>query len=160
MIPKRHRKWAGLALAGALVALAAAAWQMGRDRSSAAPQIEPVPTDASDPLRQQVLGTWYDDYQGKRTMCLDRDGRGTMTVELTGWRATLAAPRLRFDMTWTVEPGLLKLQSVGGEPAAITQAILKTMGDHSNQRILELTESRLLLLDPDGKTRYDWRRTP
>jgi hypothetical protein len=36
--------------------------------------------------------------------------------------------------------------------------ILKTMGDTVDEEILELTEDRLLLLDQDGKTKYDWRR--
>jgi hypothetical protein len=36
--------------------------------------------------------------------------------------------------------------------------ILKTMGDRVDEPILELSEDRLLLVDQDGKTRYDWRR--
>jgi len=32
-------------------------------------------------------------------------------------------------------------------------------GDHVDEPNLELTEDRLLLLDKDGKTKYDWRRT-
>ena len=36
--------------------------------------------------------------------------------------------------------------------------ILSTMGDHVDEPILELTEDHLLLLDKDGKTKYDWKR--
>jgi hypothetical protein len=36
--------------------------------------------------------------------------------------------------------------------------ILKMMGDRVDEPILELTRDRLLLLDKDGETRYDWRR--
>jgi hypothetical protein len=32
------------------------------------------------------------------------------------------------------------------------------MGDRVDERILELTDDRLLLQDKDGKTKYDWRR--
>jgi hypothetical protein len=32
------------------------------------------------------------------------------------------------------------------------------MGDRVDEPILELSGQRLLLLDADGKTRYDWRR--
>jgi hypothetical protein len=32
------------------------------------------------------------------------------------------------------------------------------MGDRVDEPILELTRDRLLLLDKDGETRYDWRR--
>jgi hypothetical protein len=91
-------------------------------------------------------------------MTLNKDGTGTMLVELSGLKATLFAGRLRFDMKWTVENGRLKKQTIGGEPAGKVQAILKTMGDRVDEPILELTRDRLLLLDKDGKTKYDWRR--
>jgi hypothetical protein len=32
------------------------------------------------------------------------------------------------------------------------------MGDRVDEPILELTEDRLVLLDKDGKTKYNWRR--
>jgi hypothetical protein len=105
-----------------------------------------------------VVGTWQDEYQGKRTMTLREDGTGTMLVELSGWRAVLSAPRLRFDMVWSVEAGRLKKRTVGGEPEPQVQLILKMMGDRVDEPILELTPDRLLLLDRDGKTKYDWRR--
>lgn len=111
-----------------------------------------------DHLRRLVIGTWEDDYQGKRTMTLKEDGTGTMIVELSGWRATLSASRLRFDMVWSIEGGHLKKRTVGGEPATQVQMILKTMGDRVDEPILELTEKHLHLLDQDGKTKYDWRR--
>ena len=43
-------------------------------------------------------------------------------------------------------------------PALSYMMILKTMGDRVNEPILELTQDRLLLLDQDGKTKYDWRK--
>jgi hypothetical protein len=119
-------------------------------------QSHPVDVDARH--RSMVLGTWHDEYQGKRTMSLKEDGTGTMVVELSGWRAAMSAPRLRFDMVWSLEGGHLKKRTVGGEPATQVQMILKTMGDSVDEPILDLTEDRLLLLDQDGKTKYDWRR--
>ena len=109
-------------------------------------------------MRRLVVGTWTDNYQGKRTMSLIEDGTGTMVVELSGWRAMMSAARLRFDMLWSVESGHLKKRTVGGEPRVQVQMILKTMGDRVDEPILELSEDRLLLVDQDGKTRYDWRR--
>jgi hypothetical protein len=114
--------------------------------------------DLDERFHQMLIGTWEDDYQGKRTMTLNEDGTGTMVVELSGWRAVLSAPRLRFDMVWSVEDGRLKKRTVGGEPEAQVQMILKTMGDRVEEEILELVEHRLLLLDQDGKTKYEWRR--
>lgn len=108
--------------------------------------------------RRMVLGTWADEYQGKRTMTLNADGTGTMVVELSGWRAALSAPRLKFNMKWSVEAGHLKKQTISGEPEAQVNMILKMMGDRVDEPILELTEDRLLLLDGDGKTKYQWKR--
>jgi len=109
-------------------------------------------------LRRLVVGTWQDDYQGKRTKTLNEDGTGKMVVELDGLKARLFAQRLTFEMVWSVENGRLKKQTLKGEPAVKVQMILKTMGDRVDERIIELNEERLLLLDKDGKTKYDWRR--
>ena len=38
------------------------------------------------------------------------------------------------------------------------KAILKAKGDRVDELILELSKDRLLLLDADGKTKYNWRR--
>ena len=116
------------------------------------------PIDADAAYRKLVLGAWEDQYQGKRTMTLNENGTGTMVVELSGWRAALSAPRLKFNMKWSIENGHLKKQTISGEPETQVKMILATMGDHVDEPILELTDDRLLLLDKDGKTKYDWRR--
>ena len=123
------------------------------------PQPDMSPGLGDDDRKQQLaVGTWEDDYQGHRTMTLNPDGTGTMMVELDGMKATLFAPRLRFDMEWSVDGERLRMQTIGGEPAVQVQLILKTMGDRVVQNILDLTEDRLRLLDADGQTEYDWRR--
>jgi hypothetical protein len=121
--------------------------------------------DGTDPgpderLRRLALGTWEDDYQGKRTMTLRNDGTATMVVELSGAKATLFAARLRFDMVWSIKDGHMRKQTLGGEPPRKVQLILKMMGDVVEEKILELGEDTLVLLDEDGKTRYRWRRVP
>lgn len=127
----------------------------------------PAPSDMAERAQDQtqderyrrlLLGTWEDDYRGKRTMVLEEDGTGTMVVELKGLEASLFAQRMRFDMLWSVEQGRLKKRTVGGEPETQVQMILKTMGDSVAEPILELTEDRLVLLDRHGKTKYEWRR--
>jgi hypothetical protein len=127
---------------------------------AASPHTMPAgpPANPDEQRRRMVLGVWEDDYQGHRTMTLLEDGTGTMVVELSGWRAAMSAARLRFDMEWSVESGRLKKRTVGGEPAAQVQMILKTMGDRVDEPIVELTPDRLVLLDADGKTKYHWRR--
>lgn len=114
--------------------------------------------DEDKRLRQLVIGTWEDDYQGKRTMTLKDDGTGTMIVELEGVKAALFASRLTFNMKWSVEKGRLKKRTISGTPSGRVQMILKMMGDRVDEPILELSAKRLLLLDKDGETKYDWRR--
>jgi hypothetical protein len=116
----------------------------------------PDPRDAE--YQRLILGTWQDDYQGKRTMTMREDGTGLMVVELSGLKAKLYASRLEFDMEWSIAEGRLKKETVGGRPSGKVKLILKMMGNRVNEPILELTEKRLLLLDADGKTKYDWRR--
>ncbi len=108
--------------------------------------------------RQLVVGTWEDDYQGHRTMTLNEDGTATLVVELSGMKAKLFAARLEFNMRWSLQDGRLKKRTIDGKPEGRVKMILKMMGDRVDEPILELTEERLLLLDKDGKTRYDWRR--
>lgn len=109
-------------------------------------------------LRELCVGTWEDDYQGKRTMQLREDGTAMMVVELSGWKAALVAHRLEFDMVWSVREGRVQMQSLGGRPEDKVRMILKMKGDRVDEPILEVTGERLLLLDADGITRYDWRR--
>jgi hypothetical protein len=133
-------------------------WNKTASEKCARQMEQSQPTDPDAHYRRLVVGTWEDEYQGKRTMTLKKDGTGTMLVELSGWRAALSAPRLKFNMKWSVKDGRLKKQTVNGEPEAPVKMILSTMGDHVEEPILELTEDRLLLLDKDGKTKYDWNR--
>lgn len=122
------------------------------------PAVKPAAESEEQLLRRRLLGVWQDEYQGKRTMTLTDDGKGTMLVELSGLQATLFAPRLRFDMQWTLNGKKLKKKTVGGEPADRVNLILNTMGNTAEDTILEVSEDRLLLLDKNGSTKYDWKR--
>ena len=116
------------------------------------------PESEEEKARRMLLGVWQDNYQGKRTMTLNDDGRGTMFVELSGVQAFLFASKLRFDMVWSLDGKKLTKKTVGGEPADKVNLILNTMGDTAEDTLLEVTDDRLLLLDKDGTTKYDWRR--
>ena len=50
------------------------------------------------------------------------------------------------------------MKTLGGEPKSKVQLVLKLYGSEADYKILELTDERMLLLDADGKTKYDWRR--
>jgi hypothetical protein len=117
-----------------------------------------APADRDQALHRLAVGTWEDEYQGKRTMTLRQDGSAVMVVELEGLKATLFASRLVFEMTWAVQRGRLIKETLRGEPANKVALILKMMGNRVEEKILQLTEGRLMLLDKDGRTVYDWRR--
>lgn len=152
----------------ALLLLAVAArvrWENGGDpqptpgaEATVSHPAETTPASNDEQLRSLAVGVWQDEYQGKRTLTLREDGTGTMVVELSGMKAALVAPRLQFEMEWSIAEGRMKKRSLGGEPAGKVSMILKTMGDTVDESILELTQDHLLLLDGDGKTRYDWNR--
>jgi hypothetical protein len=109
-------------------------------------------------FRELVMGTWKDEYKGQRTMTVRPDGTATMVVELEGLSATLYTDRMTFEEKWSIDRGQFKLLAVGGEPKVHVNLILKTMGNMSDHKILELTRDHMLLLDIDGTTKYDWRR--
>ena len=90
-------------------------------------------------------------------MTLREDGTGTMVVEPSGLGAAFAS-KLTFEMVWSVYDGRMKKRTLTGEPAGRVKLILKMKGDRVDEPILELTEDRLVLLDKDGKTKYNWRR--
>ena len=154
------------AVGAALLLVAILAWALhAYRRTPAAPASPPsVATPAQDErdakLRRLAVGSWQDEYQGRRTMVLNTDGTGTMRVELSGIAATLFAAQLNFTLHWSITDGRLQEQTTGGEPATKVQMILKLYGDRVDQPILALDERRLLLLDKDGATRYDWQRVP
>ena len=118
---------------------------------------EKAPSDAE--LRQGVVGTWEDDYAGHRTMTVRSDGTATMVVRLSGLKALFYASELQFEMLWSIDHGRMKKRTTCGRPAGKVKLILKTLGDETEEQILELTADRLRLLDRDGKRQYDWRRT-
>lgn len=84
------------------------------------PQPPATATGAESPeekTRLQLIGTFQDEYKGKRTMTLNPDGTGTMRVVLTGAQAFLFASELRFDMKWSLRDNVLTKTTVSGEPS-------------------------------------------
>lgn len=108
--------------------------------------------------RSLILGKWEDEYHGKRHLTVNEDGTGKMLVEPDGIGKALFAAELKFDIEWEVHDGKVTLKMVRGEPKSKVQLILKLYGSEAEYKIVELTRERMLLLDGDGKTQYDWRR--
>jgi hypothetical protein len=162
----QRRRFSVLVLAVILIIGGTAYWRRTAHPPSSGGEVSTPPSSNNpgnverneDQARRKLLGVWHDEYKAKRTMTLNDDGTGTMLVELSGPQAFLMAPKLRFDMKWVFDGKKLSSTSIGGEPADKVNLILNMMGNTSEDTLLELTDDRLLLLDKDGKTQYDWRR--
>jgi len=108
--------------------------------------------------KQLIVGEWEDDYRGKRYLTIREDGTATMLVEPAGIGKMLVAPQLNFDVEWSLEEGYLSLKTLGGEPKAKVDMVLRIYGNQVRQPIQELSADNLTLLDEDGVTVYHWRR--
>ena len=128
----------------------------GKKRTAAkAASVQPPAADAANKL---VLGTWEDDYQGSRTLTVRPDGTATMEIEFDGWKARMFTRRLTIETTWTIDDGHFNRQTVGGEPVDKVEFVKRRVGDRASDKIVKLTADRMILIDQDGETRYEWRR--
>ncbi|MFN0054196.1 MAG: hypothetical protein ACKV0T_18625 [Planctomycetales bacterium] len=116
------------------------------------------PADPDERHRRMVVGDWEDDYQGHRRLTVRDDGTAVMVVEPSGLGKRLFADRLTFDVEWSLHEGRIVMTTTGGEPKSKAQLVLKLYGNRAEYTLLNLDDRQLLLLDRDGKTRYDWRR--
>lgn len=107
---------------------------------------------------RQVVGVWQDEYQGKREMTVRSDGTATMVVHPSGIGRKLFAERLQFEIEWTLTNGRIVMTTSSGEPEKQTRLVLKLYGNRAEYTLVNLDDQQLLLLDADGKTKYDWRR--
>jgi hypothetical protein len=155
-----------LLLFAAAVGAAVASWLPTPGEEQAVPaaikakarQASAAPVNGDDGYRRAVLGVWQDDYQGARTLVVRPDGTATMTIEFDGWKARMFTPRLRIETIWHIENGQFERQTVGGQPADKVEFVKRRVGDRASDRIVEVTGERMVLVDQDGETRYDWRR--
>jgi hypothetical protein len=121
-------------------------------------QLDPAASDPDAAFAKQMLGTWEDDYEGHRILTLRPDGTGTMIVELKGFAATIFATKLTFEEKWSIENGRVTMKATGGEPAVKVRLVLSIHGDSSTQRIVEVTDDRMILVEEPSGTRFEWRR--
>lgn len=150
------KKRVGFIVLAAIIAtaLAVAFWPRAETEDQ---EVGPSEPKLNEQYGELIVGRWEDDYKGRRTLTVRADGTATMVVEPSGVGA-LFAKRLTFHEEWSINDGHLTQKAIGGEPEGRVNFVLKTQGDESTQKILELTEKRMLLLDADGETKYDWRR--
>lgn len=113
---------------------------------------------AGSSVERLMTGVWEDDYKGHRTLTLRPDGTGSMVVELEGLAATLFAAKLTFTEEWSVSDGKVTMRATGGEPAGKVRLVLSLHGDRSTQKIVEVTDHRMILVEEPSGTRFEWRR--
>lgn len=132
------------------------------DHQSQQESVRPTIAETSDPedtsVTRKMLGVWEDDYQGHRILTLKSDGTGVMEVHLKGLAATLFAATLIFEEEWSVEDGTVTMIATGGEPAGKVALVLRLHGNRSTQRIVEVTDEKMILVEEPSGTRFEWRR--
>lgn len=115
-------------------------------------------SDPDQKLREQIVGTWRDHYQGTRTMEVRADGTCKMTIELTGWRAAMFVAKSHYNIKWKIEDGVLTTTKIDGEPADKVKWVIRVYGATATERIKELTEARLVTVDVKSGDQFNWER--
>lgn len=146
------------------------------DRSAATPRegseptAEPLLNLAADPAaavqspaavvdwKSQLLGSWSDNFYGKRIFTFRDDGTAEMTIELDSVGKALYGPQLKFFIAWEVRDDILHMQMTGGEPAGSAVTLAKLFGEKSEQRIEKLEADEMLLRSLDSQKLYSHRR--
>ncbi len=125
-----------------------------QEQQLAAPDSAPV----ANSLREQLLGSWEDEFYGHRIFTFRDDGTATMTLELDSVGKALYGPKLTFFIDWELKDDLLTLQMTGGEPAGTAVSLAKLFGDRSERRIERITHTELDMRSTDTRTLYHHRR--
>ncbi len=109
-------------------------------------------------FRRLILGSWQQSYYGTRVLTVLPDGKAKMVIRPDSVWAFAFGQQIDLDMFWTIEKGRIDYGYTGGTPKEKVELAAKTWGDRWDEQILELTDSRLVLLCEDGKTRSEWDR--
>lgn len=114
--------------------------------------------DASRDRVALLVGTWNDDFYGRRQFTFAEDGTAVMTLELDSIGKMLYGPKLTFFIDWSLEGDVLTMRMTGGEPKETAETVSKLFGESSQQRILSLSETEMTLLSLDSQKKYVHRR--
>lgn len=118
------------------------------------------PEESVNEPRQRLLGSWVDEFYGRRVFEFRDDGTATMTLELDAVGKLLYGPKLTFFIDWTLEADILTLKMTGGEPAGTAVSLAKLFGESSQQRLEGVTDAELQLRSLDSDKLYLHRRLP
>ncbi len=110
-------------------------------------------------IRKRIVGTWKQIKDEKRTIIINDDGTAVIHAQIDDKRQYIVGKKLKFDITWTIEDGLLTMITTGGEPKAAIKYIMLTMGDRRSYRIKNIDDKKIELQKPtEKKPEPDWHR--
>lgn len=152
-------------LPGQPTAAAAAALVAESEQSTLQPNAAPVDIATSNPrlsqdLRSRLLGSWEDNFYGKRVFTFHADGTAQMTLELDGVGKLMYGPKLTFYIQWSLTDDVLKMTMSGGEPQETTTTLAKLFGETSEQKIEQISDAALQLRSLDSQKLYQHVRVP
>lgn len=109
-------------------------------------------TLSDDEVKQLMLGSWEQDYYGRRVLTVREDGTATMQYYPAGvFRQKIYGEELTVEFDWTLADGVITLTSTGGSPAAKIQLATALYGKERVQPIIELTAETFQLLGVNGQ---------
>lgn len=114
---------------------------------------------SDETYRQLIVGNWETDRDGKRYLTVSDDGTAVMNVDISGNWSLLFGEKMKFNIVWSIEDGVLTFETTGGEPKRKVDLITSMYGSKRVQRIKILDESTLRLPDEDPQSEdHIWTR--
>lgn len=119
---------------------------------------DPTPDEPAkkSPL-QQLVGTWFQERFGRRTLTIRSDGTALMIIEPSDVFAFAFGKRVEVQLTWEFDGDRAKYRVVDGSPKDKLELAKKSWGDAWDEQVVDITEMSFVLVGADG-VRYEWRR--
>lgn len=118
----------------------------------------PSSSEAVPDLRGRLLGSWADNFHGRRVFTFREDGTATMVLELDSVGKLLYGPKITFFLDWSLDDDVLSMTMTGGDPAGTAVTLAKLFGEKSQQRIEQMADAEMLLRSLDSKKLYRHER--
>ncbi len=125
-----------------------------------APDVEPAPEDPDAKMQRRFVGRWHTSHQADRTLTVNEDGTGLMTVKLDGVGSFLFGSRMDIEISWSIEDGKMTHTLLGGKPASKVATMKRMFGDVRTYNILSMTEQSLEVVKENGESQHTWTRLP
>lgn len=111
---------------------------------------------------QRLLGSWTTRHHGRQRIINRADGTASLDIEFDFLAGLLYGSHMRLELTWKIEQGVLTNVIQRGSPAANVERLKQDFGNSCRYRMLELSDTRLLLQEiDDPASLHEWvRSTP